>query len=107
MIKIYDDAFAGCRNLWMVNLGNSVQEIRPNAFANTRLASIYIPKSVNGIGAFAFSSTYSVSFQATTPPSSVDVPYAFPTEAFIYVPNSAKEAYIAQWGEFYSNIVGC
>ena len=106
VIKIDMGAFVGCRNLWMVNLGNSVQEILDNAFANTRLASIYIPKSVNDIGAFAFSSTYSVSFQATTPPSSVAVPYAFPTEASIYVPNSAKEAYIAQWGGFYSNIVG-
>ena len=57
--KIGERAFAGCRNLYKITLGNYVTTIGPKAFQNCNPLTIIIPASVTSIGYFAFESELS------------------------------------------------
>ena len=52
--RIGEEAFFGCSGLKTINLGGSVNEIGPRAFAHTGLSSAVIPGSVRLIGEEAF-----------------------------------------------------
>ena len=57
IITIPDNCFSSCSNLHSISLPNSITEIGPSAFANTKLANITLPNSLTTIGSSAFANT--------------------------------------------------
>lgn len=57
IITIPDNCFSSCSNLHSISLPNSITEIGPSAFANTKLAKITLPNSLTTIGSSAFANT--------------------------------------------------
>ena len=55
-------AFLGNTSITKIQLGDKVQEIQQEAFANTNLSEISIPASVSRIGAGAFTNTNNLEF---------------------------------------------
>lgn len=59
--KIEDYTFAGCQNLEIVNIGDSVNSIGNNAFDGClKLSSVNMPNCINSIGDYAFRSCHSL-----------------------------------------------
>ena len=53
-------SFKDCVSLISINLSDSVQKINQDAFRNTNISSIILPKSVNSIGTQSFQYCYSL-----------------------------------------------
>lgn len=101
--SISNSAFQGCSNLATVTIGNSVESIGDNAFAETGLTSVEIPANVTSIGELAFANCdnlTSVTCWSTTPP-------ALGSSAFyttkIYVPSVDVYKSADNWSSYYSD----
>ncbi len=53
--EIYDEAFAGCENLFSLSLPNSLETIRNNAFSGCGIKELIFKNSLKSIGEYAFS----------------------------------------------------
>ncbi len=59
-------AYRNCRNLFRLNLGNSVEYIGEYAFSGCGITSVSIPSSVTAIGRGAFNSVQTATIEKTT-----------------------------------------
>lgn len=72
---IEEEAFAGDANIKSLELSSNVKEIRPRAFANTQLLSIFLPESLTYIASDAFQGV-STPLLIETVPGSAAVSFA-------------------------------
>ena len=103
--SIGDLAFCGCSSLTSINLPDGVTSIGRSAFQNcSSLTSINIPEGVTSIGQMAFSGCSrltSIYFASSTP----NVSYSWPSQAVLFVPDAAVEAYKSAWTDYEAKIV--
>ncbi len=96
---------AGCRN---TVIPNTVTSIGNCALSITSLGSIEIPASVTFIGGYAFSTLYSLTVHATTPPAlGQDAFIGVSRDIPVYIPTGTLAAYQAAegWGSYFTNFV--